>query len=138
MTETTTVLDASQALEEDHRRLHLFIDRLRGNLDLAGTASALAELHAALTGHFNAEERPGGLYDALGVCAPQFRERLGELVDDHFRLAGLVRDLTQRARGAEGALADALRADVARLLLALSDHERREHEMVNTAVGRSA
>ena len=138
MTETTTVLQASQALEADHHRLDTLIDRLRGGLDLAGMTAALDELHAALTGHFNAEERPGGLYDALGVCVPDFREPLGNLVDDHYRFAGLVRDLAQRAREAEGAAADALRADVARLVQALGDHERREHEMVKAAVDRTA
>jgi malate synthase len=138
MSQTTTVLHASQALEDDHHRLHTLIDRLRVSLDLAGMATALTELHGALTSHFNAEERPGGLYDSLGVCVPEFRERLGELVDDHFRFASLVRDLAQRAHEAEGAAADALRADVARLLTALSDHERREQEMVKAAVKRTA
>jgi malate synthase len=138
MSQTTTVLQASQALEDDHHRLHTLIDRLRVGLDLAGMATALTELHGALSSHFNAEERPGGLYDALGVCIPEFRERLGELVDDHFRFSGLVRDLAQRAREAEGAAADALRADVARFMQALADHERREHEMVKAAVERTA
>jgi malate synthase len=133
MTETLTVEQASRELAEDHRRLHHLVDRLRAAPDLAATAQALAELHAALTGHFNEEEKPGGLYDALGVCAPGFRQLLAELVDDHFRFAGLVRDLRERAR-AEGTAADALRADVARFLAALADHERREHEMVKAAV----
>jgi hypothetical protein len=138
MSQTTTVLQASQALENDHHRLHALIDRLRGSLDLAGLAAALTELHGALSSHFNTEERPGGLYDSLGVCVPEFREQLGELVDDHFRFASLVRDLAQRAREAEGGGADALRADLARFLTALSDHERREHEMVTAAVKRTA
>jgi hypothetical protein len=138
MSQTTTVLQASQALEDDHQKLHSLIERLRSGLDLAGMSGALAELHKALTGHFNAEEKPGGLYDALGVCVPQYRERLGELVDDHFRFAGLVRDLAERARQAEGAAADSLRGDVARLVQALADHERREHEMVTAAVGKTA
>jgi hypothetical protein len=98
-------------------------------------AQALAELHAALVGHFNEEEKPGGLYDALGVCAPAFRQPLAELVDDHFRFAGVVRDLRERALAAEGAAADSLRGDVARLVAMLADHERREHEMVKAGSG---
>jgi hypothetical protein len=135
MTQTLTVEQASRELAEDHLRLHGLVDRLRAAPDPAATAQALAELHAALTGHFNEEEKPGGLYDALGVCAPGFRQPLAELVDDHFRFAGVVRDLRERARAAEGAAVDALRADVARFLAALADHERREHEMVKAAVG---
>jgi hypothetical protein len=135
MTETMTVEQASHELAEDHQRLHALIDRLGRAPDLASMELALADLHAALTGHFNQEEKPGGLYDALGVCAPGFRDRLAELVDDHFRFAGLVRELRERAREAEGAAADCVRADVARLVALLADHERREQEMVKAASG---
>ena len=135
MTETMTVEQASHELAEDHQRLHALIDRLGRAPDLSAMAEALADLHAALTGHFNQEEKPGGLYDALGVCSPGYRSQLAELVDDHFRFAGVVRDLRERARAAEGAAADSLRADVARLRSALADHERREHEMVKAASG---
>ena len=135
MAETMTVEQASRELAEDHQRLHALIDRLGRAPDLSAMEEALADLHAALTGHFNAEEKPGGLYDALGVCAPGFRQHLAELVDDHFRFAGVVRDLRERARAAEGAAADSLRGDVARLLAMLADHERREHEMVKAASG---
>jgi hypothetical protein len=135
MAETLTVEQATRELAEDHQRLHALIDRVGREQDLSATAEALADLHAALTRHFNQEEKPGGLYDALGVCAPGFREHLAELVDDHFRFAGLVRDLREQAREAEGAAADSLRGGIARLLAALADHERREHEMVKAASG---
>lgn len=134
MNETMSVEQASRELADDHERLHVLVERLRGAADLAAMAEALAELHGALAAHFNQEEKPGGLYDALGVCTPEFRQRLAVLVDDHFRFAGVVRDLRERARAAEGAAADSLRADVARLLGMLADHERRELEMVEHAV----
>jgi hemerythrin len=133
MTETMTLDQASRELALDHRRLHVLIDRLGRAEDLAAMAGALAELHAALTRHFNQEEKPGGLYDALGVCVPRFRQSLAELVDDHFRLAGVARDLRERAAEAEGGEADAVRAGVARLVEMLADHERREQEMVEAA-----
>jgi hypothetical protein len=77
MTVTTTVAHAHEELREDHRRLHALVDRLRAAEDLEALARVLEELHTALTAHFNAEEKPGGLYDAFGVCAPEFRPALG-------------------------------------------------------------
>ena len=134
MTETLTVRQASRELAEDHRRLHGLLDRVGVAADLRATAEALAELHAALTRHFTEEEKPGGLYDALGVCVPAFRSRLAALVDEHFRLAAFVRDLRERARGTDVHP----RAEMARLVAALGDHERREHELVEAALGREA
>ena len=138
MTETLTVRQASRELAEDHRRLHGLLDRVGVAADLRATADALAELHAALTRHFTEEERPGGLYDALGVCVPEFRSRLAALVDEHFRLAAFVRDLRERARGTDVHPRDEPRAEMARLVAALADHERREHELVEAALGREA
>ena len=107
----------------------------------AGLATAWYLRRAGLS-HvvLDAEEKPGGLYDALGVCVPEHRARLRELVDDHFRLAALVRDAGERARRAHGTEADVVLGEVARLAAALADHERRELEMVQaaTAGDRSA
>jgi hypothetical protein len=133
MTETLTVEQASRELRDDHRRVHDLVDRAASAPDLAALEGALADLHATLTSHFNQEEKPGGLYDALGVCTPEFRQPLAELVDDHFRLAGALRDLREQARVAPATATDSVRAAVARFLSMLSDHERREHDMVQKA-----
>ena len=98
MTVTTTVAHAHEELREDHRRLHALVDRLGAAPDAAALAPVLEELHAALTAHFNAEEKPGGLYDTLGVCVPELRAQLSGLVDDHFRIAAALRDMRDRAR----------------------------------------
>jgi hemerythrin len=133
MTQTPTVEQASRELRDDHRRVHDLADRAASAPDLAALEGALADLHAALTSHFNQEEKPGGLYDALGVCTAEFRQPLAELVDDHFRLAGALRDLREQARTAQGTADDSLREAVARFLSTLNDHERREHDMVQKA-----
>jgi hypothetical protein len=136
MTETLTVRTASQELADDHRRLHGLIDGLGTAADPAALAEALGELHGALVRHFNEEEKPGGLYDALGVCSPRFRQRLAVLVDEHFRLAGFVRDLRERMKAKEERGGNELRAEVAQLVSALAAHEKREHEMVQEAIAR--
>jgi len=137
MTETLSAQDASFELVEDHRRLDFLVDRLGAAPDLPSLRRALAELHTALRRHFTEEEKPGGLYDALGVCAAEFRPRLAALVDDHFRLAGTIRDLGERAGASEPPSFPALREEVARLVTALNDHERREHELVSEVSSRS-
>jgi malate synthase len=138
MSTTSTVAHAHEELTEDHRRLHALVDRLRGASDIGVLAATLDELHAALTAHFNAEEKPGGLYDALGVCVPEFRGQLGGLVDDHYRLAGAIRDMRDRAREALGSAHDALMGEAERLAQVLAEHEKREHAMVDAAMSRGA
>jgi hypothetical protein len=138
MTVTTTVAHAHEELREDHRRLHALVDRLRGAADPRALAPVLEELHAALTAHFNAEEKPGGLYDALGVCVPEFRTELSALVDDHFRIAAALRDMRDRARQALGGAHDSLPGEAARLAQVLGEHEKREHAMVDAAMARGA
>ena len=133
MQQIATLRQVSEELAQDHERLHELIDQLGRAGDLAQLSGYLATLHERLAAHFVAEEKPGGLYDALGVCAPAFRRTLGQLVDDHFRLAATLRDLRDRAGAAGGGDADALRADVARLVGALAEHEKRELEMVRSA-----
>jgi malate synthase len=135
MTVTSTVAHARDELREDHRRLHRLVDRLRETEGEEALGAVLGELHSALLAHFNAEERPGGLYDALGVCVPDFRAPLAALVDDHFRISALLRDMRDRAgRHAPGSFPEA----AARLADILADHERREHALVDEAILRDA
>jgi hypothetical protein len=133
MPQTVTLQKATQDLQDDHSRLHQLIDELGHAGDLAQLSAYLTTLHDRLTAHFNAEERPGGLYDTLGFCAAEFRRPLGQLVDDHFRLAATLRSLRERARAIGGVDVDTLRVDVARLVAALAEHERRELELVQRA-----
>ena len=133
MPQTVTIQQAAQELQEDHRQLHERIDRLTRAADLAQMSACLDSLHERLTTHFDAEEKPGGLYDALGVCASRFRVSLGRLVDEHFRLAAALRDLCDRARVAGGTQSDALRAEVARFAEALGRHEQSGLELVGLA-----
>lgn len=138
MTVTTTVAHAHEELREEHQRLHALVDRLRAAADAAALAPIFEELYGALTAHFNTEEKPGGLYDALGVCVPEFRAPLSGLVDDHFRITAALRDMRERARTGPARAQDSLRGEAARLARVLADHERREHAMVDEAIHRSA
>ena len=138
MTVTAAVAHAHEELREDHRRLHALVDRLRGARDVDALLPVLEELHTALVEHFNAEEKPGGLYDALGVCAPEFRSPLATLVDEHFRIAAALRDMRDRSRDALRSAHDSLMGEAARLAQVLAEHEKREHAMVDAAMSRGA
>lgn len=138
MQQTVTLEQATHDLQDDHSRLHQLIDQLGHASDLAQMSAYLTTLHERLTAHFNAEERPDGLYDTLGFCAPEFRRPLGQLVDDHFRLAATLRTLRERARAIGGVDVDTLRVDVSRLVKAVAEHEKRELDMVQRAGARAA
>jgi malate synthase len=135
MTVTSTVAHAREELRQDHLRLHALVLRLREAEGREALAAVLEELHSTLVAHFNAEERPGGLYDALGVCVPEFRAPLSALVDDHFRIAAALRDMRDRAR--QGA-PESISGATARLAEVLADHEKREQAMVDEAILRGA
>jgi hypothetical protein len=135
MQQTYTIHEATQELEHDHERLHELIEQAGRAGDLVEIGGSLAMLHERLTAHFNAEERPGGLYDTLGFCAPEFRRPLGQLVDDHFRLSATLRELRDRVRGF-GVDLPTVRLDVRRLVQAVAEHEKRELEMVKLAGAR--
>ncbi len=133
MQETATIQQVAQELQDEHAELHRLFDEAEQAGDLAQMSAFLSALHQKLVAHFNAEEKPGGLYDTLGFCAPEFRRPLGLLVDDHFRLAATLRSLRERAHLAGGVDTDTLRVDVARLVKAVAEHEKRELEMVKQA-----
>jgi hypothetical protein len=136
MTTTKAVQDAHDALIEDHGKLRELVRALREARDPGSLADLLGRMHEALTRHFNDEEKPGGLYDALGVCVPEFREQLGEMVDDHYRMAAGIRDLRDRAHAHAGGDAAALLDEARRLADHLGWHERREHELVDAATAK--
>jgi len=98
-------------------------------------AEALADLHAALTGHFNAEEKPAGC-TTPSACAPRgsASPSPSSWTTTSASPASCA-TCVSGARAAEGTAADSLRGDVARLLAMLADHERREHDMVKAASG---
>lgn len=123
-------------LREDHERLHAFLERLRSEHDRERLTALLDELPGQLEEHFRREEAPDGFYAALGVSLDEARGEIGRLLDDHFRLASMARDIAQGAR-APGVTTDTLREQSARVADYLADHERLERELARALDAKS-
>ncbi len=134
--ELPSITRARDELLPEHQELHALLARLRATFDRAALAALLSELPRRLEEHFRREEQPGGLYDAMGVRLPDARGQVGQLVDDHFRLVSIARDLAQEALTL-GVATAALHQQAVRLANYLADHEQREQHLVRTTIGES-
>ena len=120
-------------MRDDHGQLHALLARLREAPDRSSLAELLRELPKRLSEHFRREEQPGGLYDAMGVCLPEARGTVGQLVDDHFRLVSIARTLAEEALSPH-VTTEALREQLVRVADYLADHERRELQLAWTMI----
>ena len=131
--ELPSIARARDEMREDHERLHALLGRLRATPDRAALAGLLRELPHRLGEHFRREEQPGGLYDAMGVSIPEARGQVGQLVDDHFRLVSIARNLAEEALS-PGVTTTTLQEQAKRVADYLLDHEQREHNLVRRLV----
>jgi hemerythrin len=134
--ELPSVERARDELREEHRQLHVLLARLRQAPDRTALAALLGELPHRLEEHFRHEEQPGGLYEAMGVSIPEARGQVGQLVDDHFRLVSITRNLAQEAL-APGVETASLQQQALSVANYLADHEQREQQLVRTLVERA-
>ena len=134
--ELPSVTRARDELQEEHAELHVLLARLRTTLDRAALAALLRELPQRLAEHFQREEQPGGLYDAMGVRIPEARGQVGQLVDDHFRLVTIARNLAEEALS-PGVPTATLQQQAMRVASYLADHEEREQHLVRATIERS-
>jgi hypothetical protein len=131
-----SIATAHHALRDDHERLHALLARLRERPGREKLAALLHELPERLAEHFRREELPGGLYDVVGISIPEARGQVAQLIDDHFRLVAVARDLAAAAL-APGVATSSLQEQAARVADYLADHERRELELVRASLRES-
>ena len=134
---TPALAQAHDELREEHLRLGRLVERVTAAEDVDELSAALGEMSEVLAAHFSHEERPEGLYDALGLCAPQHRERIRALVDDHYRMAASVRSLALRARSLLDRTRE-LQREAEGFVEVLRDHERREHALAREVLDEKA
>ena len=131
--ELPSIARARDELREDHERLHALLARLRATPDRTTLAALLRELPDRLAEHFGREEQAGGLYDAMGVSIPEARGQVGQLVDDHFRLVSVARNLAEEALSPSVATTT-LQQQAQLVASYLADHEQREQHLIRTLV----
>lgn len=125
---------AEAALHEDHQGLHgLFAELEAGSTtDRAQVEAMLDRLHQRLKAHFDREQFPGGFYDRLGLVNHTFAQRVGDLVDEHYRLLSRVKSLQQGAQ-ARGEELPVLNDDIRQVVAQLRRHEAEEHRLAQEA-----
>jgi isocitrate lyase len=112
------------ALEEDHGRLAALLGRIEGASDLDALGASLDELVRMLTEHFAHEEHAKGFYGLLGASAPEHRQELSRMVQEHRDILGSAKGLLERTK-APGPSSDVARQS-AELSARLLEHETRE------------
>lgn len=117
-------------LQQEHRGIHEAVEELRAALPGDDMLGMLDRLHALLVRHFAHETYPGGFYEALGACAPQYRNDLRILVDEHFLLVTAVHGLRERLRHRHAQQELDLRPEVAEVIGRLQHHEDHENDLV--------
>lgn len=122
-------------LGDEHTRLLSLLGRIKGTRSVVALLPMLEELHGSLLSHFARETYPGGFYESLGICQPEYRDDLRVLVDEHFRMLSSLRGLIERARldGAEGN--PEIVQEVSMVANMLHSHERKEHDLASRVLG---
>ena len=124
-------------LEDEHRRLTVLVERVRGHGSTIGLTPLLEELHTSLIKHFSREQFPGGLYECMGAYGFRYHDDLKILVRDHCVLLSAVRSLLERTRITDPEDEAALLTEVAQVLTDLHDHEHREHALADKLMAQT-
>ena len=122
----------SEAMAAEHQSLGKRIASLRRLLEAAFSWDearvALAELRETLEAHFSMEEAGGYLAEVLAE-APERTAAVAKLASDHSRMRGTLARLLAEALVARSR--EDLTQNVHLFLVTLTDHERRENELVH-------
>ncbi|MDF1564648.1 MAG: hypothetical protein P1V51_16515 [Deltaproteobacteria bacterium] len=124
-----------ERLEEEHLRMLQLFRALEAALDREGALDALASLERWLGHHFDHEERPGGLYDAVAALAAPQREAAAGTLAEHRTLV----ELMERIRLSLEAELEANPAQIGELTMQLGrllrEHEGHERRLVAVVLG---
>jgi hemerythrin len=136
MAETTSDDGALPVIQNEHAELMSLLRSLKRRLEGppwqdAMVVSLLDSLREHLDTHFTFEESDDG-FDDLVRRAPWVSERIDSLIAEHRQLLSSACDLAAQARGAQRTAPKwaELQASFERLFENLSDHESKEHDLL--------
>lgn len=135
MSEARQALAQSEkVVEEDHRRIRQMLETLRTSTDMGELTATLEELRPALHLHFIKEEEPEGFLASLAGCVPENQgDELVRLLEQHREIRRSL-DRICKTVAQPGMSPVAVHAATASLVVLLSEHERREHELAERAL----
>ncbi len=134
---------SEQALEE-HNQINFHLDLLlravesldRTSADaesLANLAARIDSLQDRLEEHF-ALESDGGLFRAIADALPQVESDVKRMEAQHSRIVEDLRAARALALRRDPAAVETIRADVARVIRLVRDHEQEEESLVRRAL----
>lgn len=127
---------AQKEVAVDHQFLKLALSWLASARQEGAIASMADDLKDYLEQHFEAEERPGGFFEAVLAKAPRHESHVAELKAEH---ATLREQLTALRKGIEAPYKEASPATleaVASFAEAMRNHEKRENALLQDAFER--
>lgn len=125
-----------EELVDEHRSIMAVVGQLKQHHTVLHLVPLLEELHSLLVKHFAREQFPGGLYECLGGVSSAYHEALRTLVSEHCSILSSVRGLLERARLASDENASKILGEVAAVVESLEQHEEKEHQLAERALGR--
>jgi len=126
-------------VEGSHARIRRGLEALEEARDVDEIRAIVCDLPALLEEHFEAEERPGGLFEELGSLRPTIDSQLRFLRQEHREILRALDGLRQRLREADatthvGELEqrhEHIRVSAACFMQLIRHHERIETQLVS-------
>ena len=139
MTETSeTTMDerAQKEVAVDHQFLKMGLSWLLSAREEGAIASMVDDLTEYLKSHFQAEERPGGFFDAVVEAAPRHSGHVDELRAEHRQLLEQLAALRGAIQAPYKEASEEVLDEVAAFVTAMREHEKREASLLQDAFSR--
>lgn len=144
MGESSIFEGLSQRTLDEHQRIHFYIERLSRalrSLPTEGTdveplrrlGAEIESLIERLDEHFSGEES-GGLYQAVADALPESAAEVRHLCDQHARIREILEMAAIHAERGSAEDVAPLRDDLQGFLEIMSEHERREEDLLRRAL----
>ena len=136
----------TQAVIEEHRQIHFYLDQVSLKLDGLGEddtdvepmrrlAAQVEGLKERLAEHHQSEEQ-GGLFQAILEIMPDCRVEVSRLANQHEKMIEILEMARIHALQGEPSEAGALREDLKSFLDMFREHESSEEQLLRRALER--